>query len=292
MASRRRAQSKEVDLEEKVASGNDGAYEALQLYRSRAIRLKTKNEITASMSALAQGAKCLLKHTYENAGAELAMLLIDFLLEIGGDVTPSQVDMVLEVAQQYSSESTHKADFLKAAVKWSIKAGTSELGEVRLQVALGQALWTTDQRTAIYHLAAGESPTELNKLIQKSYPGPEQRSSKDRALTVGVLTFLSFENLRDANELLSLYREALISKDSVYVTETELESFCRYLLITCQRDAQPLFKILVNKYATALDFDETVPALLTGPIGLKFFNIKPKVQANPMMSMLQQMLSK
>jgi hypothetical protein len=48
----------------------------------------------------------------------------------------------------------------------------------------------------------------------------------------------------------------------------------------------------VNTYASRLDFDENIPLLLTGPIGMKFFNIVPKQQVNPMMSMLQQMLSK
>jgi hypothetical protein len=40
---------------------------------------------------------------------------------------------------------------------------------------------------------------------------------------------------------------------------------------------------------SVLDFDDTVPSLLMGPIGAKFFGIQPK--SNPMMSMLQQMLA-
>ncbi len=70
---------------------------------------------------------------------------------------------------------------------------------------------------------------------------------------------------------------------------SELVTFCKYLLLTCRRDAQPLFKTLVNKYSAVLDYDDNVPSLLTGPIGQKFFGIQPK--SNPMMSMLQQMLA-
>lgn len=55
------------------------------------------------------------------------------------------------------------------------------------------------------------------------------------------------------------------------------------------RDAAPLFKQLVNGYASEVEFDESIPALLMGPIASRLFNIKPKV--NPMMSMLQSMLA-
>jgi hypothetical protein len=40
---------------------------------------------------------------------------------------------------------------------------------------------------------------------------------------------------------------------------------------------------------SVLDYDDTVPSLLMGPIGAKFFGIQPK--SNPMMSMLQHMLA-
>ena len=50
MALRRRAAgaTKEVDLDAMVLSGPQGAYEALQLYRSRATRLRTKNDTTGT----------------------------------------------------------------------------------------------------------------------------------------------------------------------------------------------------------------------------------------------------
>lgn len=293
MSGRRKAASKEVDLEELVESGASGAYEALQLFRSRAIRLKSKNDNEAAISTLAKGAKSLLKHGYENAGAELGLLLIEFLNEVGGELTSSQVDNVLDVESTYPDSSTHRIEYLKAAIKWSIKAGTVELGDLKLHIALGKVLWTPEQRNAIYHFAAGEAPIQLNNLIQTTYKTTDNQVLKERALTVGILTFLSLDNLRDANELLSCYSMHAIDQDNgTYVNETELEKFNRFLLLTCQRDAQPLFKTLVNTYASALDFDDTVPTLLTGPIGLKFFNIQPKSQVNPMMNMLQQMLSK
>lgn len=387
MASRRKTggnAAKEVDLDAMVESGAPGAYEALQLYRSRAIRYKTKNDNPNAISTLNKGAKVLFLHRYKNAGAELANLLVDFLTELGEEVTSAQVDMILELNtlfdlneageavvtdDNYHNHFNNKLEFLKNSVKWSSKYGTYESGDPKLNVALGLCLWETplpktpvanpanpnmaavmethtkalqvysvNKSSALYHLVCGEAPVQLNQVIQ-SIPVTTQPVgsvmekgiiTKDRALTLGVLTFLSLENLKDANELLNFYRlsragelnnetaaadaaadgnkrsnspttanknkknnAAAAANDKFeFATESELEKFCRYLLLTCHRDAAPLFKTLVNTYAKQLDYDENVPALLTGPIGLKFFNIQQKQQINPMMNMLQQMLSK
>ena len=386
MASRRRAggnTAKEVDVDAMVVSGSQGAYEALQLYRSRAIRYKTKNDNQNAILTLNQGAKVLFLHSYKNAGAELANLLVDFLTELGEEVTSAQVDMILELNtlfdvtkespegvavtdDNHHNHFSNKLEFLKNSVKWSSKYGTYESGDSKLNIALGLCLWETplpkkpvanpanpnmasvmenytkalqvysvNKSSAIYHLVCGEAPFQLNQVIQ-SIPvttqpvGSEMEKgiiTKDRALTLGVLTFLSLENLKDANELLNYYRlsragelnnetaadgtkrsgsptaatkhkkttshaTAAANDKFEFATESELEKFCRYLLLTCHRDAAPLFKTLVNTYAKILDYDENVPALLTGPIGLKFFNIQQKQQINPMMNMLQQMLSK
>jgi hypothetical protein len=95
------------------------------------------------------------------------------------------------------------------------------------------------------------------------------------------------ENLRDANETMTYYRKA--QKSRGLNADSDLLQFNKYLLQTCRRDAQPLFKTLIEVYSAALSFDDNIPALLSGPIGQKFFGIQPK--ANPMMSMLQQMLA-
>ena len=390
MASRRKASTlgKEIDLDAMVASGPQGAYEALQLYRSRAIRYKTKNDTVNAIATLNQGAKALFLNSYKNAGSELANLLIDFLTEFNSTATTTQIDMLLELNSLFELKGTvdqaatsnnekeefnhnhfsNRLEFLKNSVKWSVKCGQYELGEPRIHVALGQCLWQTacpqlptsssatsaavstgametynknlqfyhvNRSSAIYHLVCGESPYHLNQIIQSieittfndtndAQIAQKGIITKDRALTLGVLTFLSLDNLKDANELLNYYRMSLAaimennttpnekrsasppnkkkggngsnstgnSDDFQFAIESPLETFCRYLLLTCQRDAQALFKTLVNTYAKVLDFDENVPALLTGPIGLKFFGIQQKVQVNPMMNMLQQMLSK
>ena len=80
MALRRKAQQKkEVNLTELIQSGDAGAYEALQLYRSRALRQKAKSDVTNALQTAAEGSTLLLRNGYKSAGCELAMLMVDFL---------------------------------------------------------------------------------------------------------------------------------------------------------------------------------------------------------------------
>ena len=64
-----------------VQSGAAGAYEALQLYRSRALKLNAKDEFGAALSTCAGGATALLKFKYNSEGSELCNLLLDFVTE-------------------------------------------------------------------------------------------------------------------------------------------------------------------------------------------------------------------
>lgn len=75
------------DLEKMVKSGPQGAYEALQLYRSRSIRFKSKNDPDTAMKSLASGCISLLENGYENAGAELSVLFLELSMETQKDIS-------------------------------------------------------------------------------------------------------------------------------------------------------------------------------------------------------------
>eukprot|EP01038_Epipyxis_sp_PR26KG_P014016 gene14016-18797_t len=293
---RKRSANKEVNLDDMVRSGPQSAYEALQLYRSKAIRMKTKNpnETIAALQVLASGTVCLLENNYENAGAELSNVFLEFLVEFNSNINNQEIrQLVYSIDDRFPSKSSYRVEYLKGCVKWtSSNSNVSELGDRSLQTRLGECLWdmNANDKSAVTHFVAGEAPGLFLSKIYDSYPETDSASqlSREKALTVGIVTFLSFENLRDANELKSQYFKKY-SITPATINDSPLLSFCSYLLQTCQRDAAPLFKQLVNTYAEQLDFDESVPQLLMGPIALKFFDIRPKV--NPMMSMLQSMLS-
>jgi len=278
------------DLEKLVKTGPAGAYEALQLYRSKSIRFKAKNEPEEAMKILAAGCTSLLENGYENAGAELSVLFLEQLNEMNKDIaTDSELrNQVYKIDGNYPTASPKRVDFLKGCLKWTIACGIRLLGDPAIHHRLASCLWDIEDKGAMYHFAAGEAPGLLCDAIFTKYPNKdkEMQAKRDRSLTTGIVHFLSLENLRDANELHTLFLKQ--QKSRKFSANSELLQFCSYLLQTCRRDAAPLFKIIVNKYTEALDYDESVTTLIMGPIAFKFFKIQPKV--NPMMSMLQNMI--
>ena len=63
------AANKDLDLSSMVKSGDqEKAYEALQLYRSKAMRFKSKGDILGAIKLTADGSKLFLDNNYETAG--------------------------------------------------------------------------------------------------------------------------------------------------------------------------------------------------------------------------------
>lgn len=257
------------------------------MYRSRAIRLRSKDDTMGAIKTTAVGAKCLLQKGYETAGSELSTLFLDLVGEHNYDLNDELRALVYEIDDAYPKASPSRVEFLKGAVKWTITCGRKELGDAQLQTRLAECLWEIKDKTASYHFAAGEAPQVFCDKIFATYPDSNQQDKRDQSLILGVTNFLAIENLRDANELVFSFKKTCKSKG--FPLNSKLMQFCDYLLQTCRRDAAPLFKQLVNAYASDLDFDDTVPTLLMGPIAVRLFGIKPKI--NPMMSMLQSMIS-
>lgn len=327
MALRRKNAAKgqvENDLEALVSKGPDGAYEALQLFRSRALRFKTKGDNKAAITAAAHGARSLLKGGYTHAGSELSALLINLLDESGAELDTETRAIINDIDAAYEqndkdSASVQRTDYLKSCIKWTQTCGSRELGDPQLHVrlgtssnfdqafnqlppnlfqsiasrytSLGHCLWggedgKRDIKQAIYHFVAGEAPVPINEKICATFGS--NAAKRDQNLVIATMHFLAMENLRDANELLAQFKREQKTRAAVY-SESALVLFLTQLLEVCRRDATPLFKTLVNQNLKILEFDEIVGVLLSGPIGQKFFGIQPKV--NPMMQMMQQLLT-
>eukprot|EP01031_Cornospumella_fuschlensis_P042625 gene42625-52084_t len=105
MATRKKATSaggkKEVDLTSMVQSGPQGAYEALQLYRSRAMRLKAKHDLEGALKAVSDGSIVLLQNGYENAGAECADIFVSLLNEINQPVTDATKQTICDIDSKF-----------------------------------------------------------------------------------------------------------------------------------------------------------------------------------------------
>lgn len=135
------AKAGDADLEILTQRGPDGAYEALQLYRSRALRYKTKGDSKSAINTACAGAKALLKGSYVHAGSELSALMITLLDESAAELDAESRAMVNDVDSAFEQadkdgNSVQRTDFLKSCIKWS--QNTKELGDPQLHVRLGK----------------------------------------------------------------------------------------------------------------------------------------------------------
>ena len=264
---RKHQQKKEVNFTELVNSGDAGAYEALQLFRSRALRFKAKSDVLNALKTAVEGAILLLTNNYKTAGAELAMLMVEFLDDSGIDFNNDTHAMIIDVDDSFEEFSPRegRVEFLKACIKWTQSCGTREMGDAQLHVRHGECLWTNQEYTkAIYPFVAGEAPESLCNKISTTFTKQSDMSTRDQCLTTGVCHFLAIENMRDANKLFIEFKKA--NKN----TDTKILRFCDQLLQCCRRDATELFKDLVNSILKELQGwkdKETVYNLLMGPIG-------------------------
>jgi hypothetical protein len=316
MQARRRAKpsAEGVNLDELLASSESGAYEALQLFRSRAQRFLTKGENMVALRTTVEGAVKLIRGGYFAAATELCSQLVDILNKTEADITNSDIreivfnvdDAFVQAVESRTEDITESSventktianafksrkEFLKGCVKWSQTSGPREYGDPALNLRLASALWVTDNQKATYHYVVGEAPAALSQKISDTFGGKDADHvlARDRALTLGVCHFLALENLRDANELVIHFKKA--QKNRGNNVETKLVTFCSQLLECCRRDAAPLFKQLVNTVVPDISGwgNDMVPTLVQGPIACKFFNMQPKV--HPMMQMMQQFLA-
>ena len=278
MAVRRRRDGGGQDLEALVRSGEAGAYEALQLFRSRCSRLRQKGDFHGAVEEAVRGCRALCPE-YEKAGAELAVALVEVLVEGDLDCSPDNLSAVRQVDAAFPPRSAARVDFLLAAIKWTMKCGSRELGEPVLHSELAVCFWEPgDRAKAVYHFTAAEAPEQLWSFLKDA---PEEERSP--LLVFAVCQFLAIESIRDAGALLELQRKSRTSP------ATGIVQFADFLLQTCKRDAAPLFQMLVQSYGPELERFPVILQLVMGPIALRYFNLRQQGRPD-MMSMLQNVL--
>ena len=285
MAGRRKKETSDEELEAMVASGQAGAYEALQLYRSRSNRLKVKGDIDGAVRVAARGAK-LLCAGFEKAGMELTSLLIETLTEAEQDCTPENRGLINDIDAAFPEKSALRIDFLMAAIKWTMKCGPRQLGDPMLHSRLAVCLWNTslpaERIKAVYHFSVAEMPEALCASIVNDCSGEE----REQLLAFAITQMLALESIRDAVTLLADYKNSMKGEKQAI---SELVKFSDYLLQVCKRDAAPLFQTLVQTYSPLLETQPHMANLVYGPIASKYFNLRPQQEQN-MMSMLQNMM--
>lgn len=264
-----------LGLEEMCKSGdNNQAYEALQMYRSRANRFKHKNDYENAIMVSSRGAVALASNGYDSAALELCMGIVESLEHEKMTLDNLIRNTLNQIDDAFTVGSKSRSSYLKALIKWDRSFGSRALGDPMLHCKLAFNLWENDDTKlqAAHHFAQAEAPDRFATKLA----GVENEKFRDKIMTLGLLHFLAVENLRDANELFSRYIKTTTHKDSKLLT------FCDYLLQTCRRDAAPLYQRLIQTYANELNFDDSIPNLVKGPIASIYFGIKDQ-RSNPMM---------
>jgi hypothetical protein len=226
--------------------------------------------------------------------------------------------------------------FLRKCLKWSNDLGDTTYGSIPLHKLLGQQCWRMGsddvahptqtyvndedddfesawalQNDAVTHMALAEEPLVLSKWLQTlPSPTPEQikkghecaPADRDALLTRAILVFLSLENLRDANALVTEYATHMEERDVSDLAKSYMNkkddfapshlTFCTMLVKVCEKDAKtgPLYSWLLRSFSTELsklDKSQDVVASYTSKIGRVYFNIQPPPS---MMSMMENMM--
>jgi len=244
-------------------------YEAQQLTKTIYFRHYSRKNIAEAKQVLLSGAITMLNSKQINCASELGKLLLNIYLKDQLKVDKENLEPIITIANLYPSGNKEKISFLKLALKW---ASTEE--EMNLQKQLYALLGRSfaemeDFPNAQSCYIRGDNPEEFAKVLltwlRKGYPG-----EYDLFLARAVLLYLSTANLRDANEVFTFVTQSL-------KINTPLVNFIRFLLLTLERDAHPLFEILKQKYAPSLSRDPTLLQYLDH-IAEVFFRIRPQNQ--------------
>lgn len=296
-----------------VAADAASAYEALQLYKSKISRLRVASKFDEALALTCHAAVLQLKHGYENSANELGSLFVDILTESKFALTPEFRNHINEMANSFQQVPNRGVPFLQECLSLSRVLGPRLHGDTLLHRQLAVVLWhrggsqqgedvstTRDaigkeesvddfKNDAVLHFAYGEAPEELwSQIAEDATLDPAQApwtggSRRERVVLLGVLYFLSLENLRDANILFNIFKK---HRGQSKGKESALFEFTERLLLTSLRDARQLFQQLVTAYRAHLGFHPVVLDLLEGPIAKKLFGIQP---APNMMSLFANM---
>jgi len=169
MSNNKKNKRKEINLEEMVRSGSEGAYEALQLYKSKVNRLKQKGSIDEAIVTAHSGSRIFLSlKDFESAGTELAKILIELFIEFDKELNLDNRNIINELDQNYSEGSAFREDFLKLTLKWNVKTGTRTHGDPMINVKYADSLWYNNKQVkAIYHYVVGEAPENLSDKVSQ-----------------------------------------------------------------------------------------------------------------------------
>jgi hypothetical protein len=154
---------KEVDLEGMVLNGQEAAYEALQLYKSKCNRLQLKEDYSGAAAVASTGSIAYITNGYFNAAEELWKIYFDALSKSNIEFNQDVRTVVDRIISAYGdTNDTHKMEFLQYVLKYSIDNGTLLFGNPEIQSIYAACLWKNEEyRKSVKHFVLGEAPQIL-----------------------------------------------------------------------------------------------------------------------------------
>lgn len=146
----------------------------------------------------------------------------------------------------------------------------------RACVTAGSEHYSDAQRRYLESYGAG---TEFGNFLHDWSTKEGYALERDLFVTRAVLQLLCLGNMKDANAL----RDEFVRLETEYCTmnnqsslclETPLMHFTKFLLLTLERDAKPLFLTLIDKYEPSLKRDSNFLDYLQ-TIGYRYYRISP-----------------
>lgn len=283
-------------LEDRISAGDH--YGALQMYKTLYSRHVNALEFTKATSMALAALNGLIKYKQVSEATEMGLLLIEsfyFPDSAGGKGSAKTVVapappasssclvslrdgkvMIKEINEAYETQECiglELAKVLKAAVVWTSKKGDRKRGDPEIQLLVAKAYEkAADYVSASKHYLHAEKPVDFsNMLIDWANLG--MNSERDLFLARAVLQLLCVENLRDANIVYTTFLENTRLTGKAF--DTPLVHFLRFLLLTVERDALPLFQMLQQRYAPSLQRDDSFMHYMV-VIGEKYFGLKPR----------------
>lgn len=283
-------------LEKCVRAGN--YYEAQQMYKTVHARYMASKKYVEAMELLQSGSSLQLRHGQVTCGVELGVLLIETFAKAQIKFDNFALDRIQCVINEFPRVSSKELNtcgeedcktasaaclearkrvegfstFVKTAIKWCIDSGGPSKGPPELHDALAEYIWTQSPdkdlgKVSLYFVRGSHPESYAAALVDclKQYD-----EEADLVVARAVLLYLSLGNLRDANRLVHELKHGL--KDQAF-PNTLLMRFIKYLLLTLERDALPLFRMLRQTYGPCIERDSFLNECLDA-IAERFYGVR------------------
>lgn len=293
-------------LKQSVVDGD--FYSALQLYKTQYSRALKKKEYKKAIDVSKNGTINLLEYKEASAGTELASLYIEALTESNTNCDDDVSNSFIQIDDLYNKclenkELTNekkneifrdKAKILSKSIEYSSKYGLYPGGHPDLNKRSAAANVKIGNLVAANNnFVFAEDPENFAKfLVNWAQVGTKSNadntndpllahSNRDLYIARAVFQLLCVENVRDANKIYAIF----VKQTNI---DTPLIRFLGFLLKTVQRDAAPLYKMLLQKYDTTLKRGNFLKPTSFNQylmkIGEIYFNMRPKMQGNNQMN--------